>query len=136
MADNTTRRVGSDETVSTPSAPTTDLIVADVPGGNPDKFVTITLSNPLNAADRAYLGLPADAATEVGTKVRLSINGAKAVINAGYATVDPESTEEVRAALGLGSNVPLIDGEPTGTPALDQQQNPAAGANSEDKKAK
>lgn len=93
----TATRVGADGAVEAKSdTPVSDVVVAQIPGANPDNFVSITLSNPLNARDREFLGLPVDASTEVGQRLRVSKNGAKAVIHAGYATIDPEDSEAVR----------------------------------------
>ena len=93
------RRFGADGDETTPGTPTDEVIVAEIPGDNPENFVTLTLAHPLNENDRRYLGLPADASTEVGQQVKVNRNGARALINAGLVTVDPEDNDAVRAAL-------------------------------------
>lgn len=121
--DNTTRRVGADgETVETPTEATNEVVVASIPGDDESKFVTITLAHPLNERDRVYLGLPADASTEVGQQVKVNKNGAKAVINAGYATVDPEDNNAVRSVLRGES---ADSGEPTSEPEAEAYADPA-----------
>lgn len=83
----------------TGETPVDDVIVAQVPGDDPSKFVTLTLAHPLRKQDHRYLGLPEDAQTRVGSRVKVNRNGAQALINAGLATVDPENRDAVRAAL-------------------------------------
>ena len=83
----------------TGETPVDDVIVAQVPGDDPSKFVTLTLAHPLRKQDHRYLGLPEDAKTRVGSRVKVNRNGAQALINAGLATVDPENRDAVRAAL-------------------------------------
>lgn len=119
----TTTRVGADgETTSTPSEPTTEVVEATVPGDDESKFVVITLSNPLNENDRVYLGLPKDASTEVGQKIKVNKNGAKTVINAGYATIDPEDNIAVQRAL---TPEEAAAGEPAVEPAAEAPADPA-----------
>lgn len=127
--ENTGVRVGADgETVETPTEATNEVIVAQVPGDDPDKFVTLTLAHPLNEKDRIYLGLPADARTEVGQKVRVNKNGAKGIINAGYATIDPEDNTKVKAVLrGEGPDdqpVQTAQAEPTAEPDAEGLSSP------------
>lgn len=117
--DTQARRVGADGDETTPEAPNDGVLTASIPGANPDKFVTLTLAHPLNEKDRIYLGLPKDGKTEVGQQVRVNRNGASAIINAGYATVDPENHEQVRSTL-RGETT----GEPTAEPAIERQDSP------------
>lgn len=120
--DESTIRVGADETVEHPRAATEEVVTATVPGESSDNYVTLTLAHPLTQRDRTRLGLPADASTEVGQKVRVNRNGAKAIITAGYATVDPEDKAAVRGALRGGS---VKGGEPTAMPSAEAPAPPA-----------
>ena len=98
--DENVKRIGADgETVDTPQAPAETVIEAQVPGDDPAKFTTLTLAHPLNKQTKEFLGLPADSRAEVGAKVRVNKNGARALINAGLVCVDPEDRAAVREAL-------------------------------------
>jgi hypothetical protein len=98
-----TIRTAPDGTETTPEAAPAEPIVASIPGSSPDNLVPVRLAHPLNQKDREYLGLPPDGKTEVGAVVKVSRNGAKALINAGLANVDPEDPEQVRQALAGAS---------------------------------
>lgn len=110
----TNLRIGADESVAvtTPTEPTAEVVQADIPGEKDENYVTITLSNPLNEHDRMRLGLPLDARTEVGQKVRVNKNGASMIIGAGYATVDPEDHIAVREALVTDGQAAAIESAP------------------------
>lgn len=120
--ETTVRRVGADGETAEPTEPTNEVVTANIPGDDESQFVTLMLSHPLNERDRQFLGLPADASTEVGQKVRVNKNGAKAIISAGYATVDPEDGNAVRAVLRGES---ADDVEPTAEPTAEAPVSPA-----------
>lgn len=116
--ESTVRRVGADGETVEPQPPTDEVIVATIPGDDESKFITLTLANPLNERDKQYLGLPPESPAEVGQKVRVNKNGARAIINAGYATVDPEDNAAVRSVL-RGETADA--GEPTADPSQGEQ---------------
>lgn len=119
-----TLRFGADGAKAEPGETTDQPIVAKVPGSNPDNMVEVVLANPLNEKDREYLGLPKDAKTEVGQRLRLTRNGAKTLIEAGYAAgVDPENRASVRDALQVAK---VEAGEPVSEPAIEAQTSPMA----------
>lgn len=90
---------------------------AEVPGATKDDLVVLALAHPLNAKDRETLGLSADASTEVGDKIGVRKDHAKALIGGGYAQVDPEDKAAVKAILagGAGSTAPT-DNPPADNP--------------------
>lgn len=119
-----TLRFGADGAKAEPGETTDQPIVAKVPGSNPDNMVEVVLANPLNEKDREYLGLPKDAKTEVGQRLRLTRNGAKTLIEAGYAAgIDPEDRASVRDALQVTK---VEAGEPVSEPAVEAQTSPMA----------
>lgn len=90
---------------------------AQVPGDDSSKFVEIKLAHPLNKQTKEYLGLPVDDEIGVGHTVKVNANGARALINAGIAAIDPEDSDAVRSALRGGPAAPSGDDQPSVEPS-------------------
>lgn len=78
---------------------------AEVPAAVDPNKVTIKLAHPLTRIDDLrHLGLPErDGGYTVNDEVQVTKAGARTLINAGYAQVDPENTAAVEAVLGAGA---------------------------------
>lgn len=63
--------------------------------------VPLLLAHPLSPEQSERLGLPKEVHLP-NDEVRVSKDNARAIINAGFAQVDPEDPVQVREALGLG----------------------------------
>jgi len=73
---------------------------AKIEGVKASDLRTVTLAHPLQTADMKRIGLSTDdGPAEVGDKVKVTGDTASSLINAGYAAVDPEDAEAVRAIL-------------------------------------
>lgn len=78
----------------------------------PDGHVSLTLSNPLAAESFQTMGVEHDAVAAGGTAV-VPENIARAIINAGYAAVDPADQVAVAALLGT---TPPVEAAPALSP--------------------
>lgn len=81
-------------------------VSANVPGVAKSDLVPIKLAHPLSAErDLQRLGLPLDSVLNTGDTVKVAQAHAHVLITAGYGYgIDPESQEQVLAALGLRSD--------------------------------